>query len=227
MKDLKQRHDISTALQSWDDAEINYTVISSRDRQKKVFDDDQKKLITFLTKTEGLKEAAPVSVKLAIQMGYIQFLNQWNWDYFYTLTFREDIHPDYADKLFKRWISGLNRQYFGKRYYKRSQFIDWSRAKEFQKNGRLHYHGLMNTPPDFNPMAAKEAWLTLDGNIMEGKTGIARIHRAIQPAAEVYVTKYITKELNIDVSDSLHTLSKNSKLIHERTSLELDGGKVE
>jgi hypothetical protein len=45
----------------------------------------------------------------------------------------------------------------------------------------------------------------LDGVVdgKQGYTGFARILKAEQTAAEIYITKYVSKETNVDISENL------------------------
>ena len=150
-------------------------------------------------------ESPLVTVTAAVRDGYVRFLNQWDWEWCFTLTFREDVHQEHADKLFRRWIRTLNKKYFGDKFYKRNQFIDWVRSTEYQKRGTIHYHGLLNAPDSFNPLQSMKIWEDLDGAVDEnlGYTGFARVLKADQPAAEIYITKYVSKEIIIDISENL------------------------
>lgn len=160
-----------------------------------------------------------VTITAAVRDGYVQFLNQWDWEWYFTLTFCEDVHPEQADKLFNKWIRILSKKYYGAKYYKRNQFIDWVRSSEYQKRGALHYHGLLNAPDKFNQFEAMKTWENLDVDFMvEGKTGMAIIYKADQPAAEIYITKYVSKETNVDISENLKT---DFSEIHRQGSLNI------
>jgi hypothetical protein len=105
---------------------------------------------SFLPNQIGSSDTPFVTLNDAIKDGYIRFLNQWEWQWYYTLTFTDDIHPEQSDRLFKKWISKLNRHYFGRNHHKRNQYIDWIRSTEYQKRGVIHYHGLINAASDRN-----------------------------------------------------------------------------
>jgi hypothetical protein len=142
--------------------------------------------------------------KDSVQEGYINFLNEWNWEWYYTLTFNQDVHPEQANKLFIRWMRKQEITLYGRKHYKRNQFIRWVRTTEYQKRGTIHYHGLLNASDNFDQFQSMRDWENLDGiGIKEGTTGMARIFKAKQPAAEIYITKYVTKEINVDLSKSL------------------------
>lgn len=74
----------------------------------------------------------------SIRGAWTTFLDRWEWDWFVTLTFREHVHPERADKLFRVWISKINRELYGHRWYKRGDGVYWARALEYQKRKVLH-----------------------------------------------------------------------------------------
>jgi len=170
----------------------------------------QYRSINNVTKYFPITEDFPKVCNTAlVKDGYIKLINQWEWRWYFTLTFTDDVHPEHADKLFRRWIRKLCKFYFGNNYKKKNMNIDWVRSSEFQKRGTLHYHGLLNIAAEFDQFHAMKLWEDLDGKFREeGKTGMARIFKAEQPAAEIYITKYISKETNIDISEHLSTNSK-------------------
>jgi hypothetical protein len=90
---------------------------------------------------------------------------------------------------------------YGKNWRRRGEpGVYWVRADEFQKRGALHYHSLVGAPSDINDHASrlqfKELWFRM--------AGISRIE-AIRDAELVrrYVSKYVTKGGDIELSDSL------------------------
>jgi hypothetical protein len=126
---------------------------------------------------------------------------KWNW--FATLTFKNEIHPERAYKCLKIFLHQLNRAIFGKRYYKRGEGVIYLLATEYQKRGVMHFHLLLSLIPRKNErrnnninlkrVEWKEKWKKISN-------GIARIYpyRNIL-GAEYYITKYITKDGEIDI----------------------------
>lgn len=73
----------------------------------------------------------------------------WGWQWYNTLTFTEDIHPEQADKYYRRWVRRLNENFWGKRFRRYGKGITWIRGLEFQKRGTLHFHSLFAGLPEF------------------------------------------------------------------------------
>jgi hypothetical protein len=48
----------------------------------------------------------------------VAFLQQWPWEWFVSLTFRRDVHPEAAGKQFRRFVMQLNRILYGRRWLK-------------------------------------------------------------------------------------------------------------
>ena len=136
---------------------------------------------------------------------WADFLAKFDMQWFCTFTFREPVHPEAADKKFRVWISRLNRELYGRRWYRDSfKQVFWIRALEYQKRSVLHYHALCGDSKDLNEHARRlsfmDEWYQL--------AGIARID-AIAPGAEshaavrAYCSKYVAKGGEVDLSPSL------------------------
>lgn len=131
---------------------------------------------------------------------WVDFLTPYPWDWFATLTFRDMVHPERADKLFRLWCSEINRSIWGPRWYKKRQGIFWVRALELQRRGVIHFHALMSGRGfDLNDHARRltymDRWYEL--------AGIARIEVPRTEAVVNYVSKYVAKGGDIDCSESL------------------------
>jgi hypothetical protein len=50
----------------------------------------------------------------------VAFLQAWPWEWFCTLTFRECVHPEAADKQFRVFVMRLNRARYSRRWLKHS-----------------------------------------------------------------------------------------------------------
>lgn len=147
----------------------------------------------------------PISTA-AVADGWIALLGRYSWDWFVTMTFRGDyVHPESADKKWRLWVSKLNRQLYGPRWYKKRQEIHWVRALEPQKRGVLHYHALMTHPHDLNVLFRR---LTEMDN-MNTIAGYSRIYRPDrQGAVAGYCAKYTSKGGELDVSKFLPTINE-------------------
>lgn len=149
-------------------------------------------------------EAQTAQQKLADS--WVQFLGRFKMDWFCTLTFRRSIHPEAADKLFRVWISKLNRDLYGVRWYRKPyNGVWWFRALEWQKREVIHYHALLGDVNNLNHSAKRLFWMDEWFHL----AGIARIDKISEipghqlEALNAYVSKYVSKGGEIDCSDSL------------------------
>lgn len=127
-----------------------------------------------------------------------EFLQRWSWDWFATLTFRGDPHPEKADKLFRVWVSKLNRKLYGVRWAPHGKGVRWIRASEPQRRGTIHYHALLGGDglADQRRLDWMDEWFKL--------AGIARIEVPESASAvSAYCAKYVVKGGEIDLSRSL------------------------
>jgi hypothetical protein len=131
-------------------------------------------------------------------------------DWFTTLTFQDETHPESAIKAFHRWVHGMNRKIYGVRYTQRpADGISSVVAIEYQRRGVVHFHALQGGTKArsgrlltkdaqaffvvterheraYRRLAAMDAWFEM--------AGIARIFQyRREGGAERYVSKYITK----------------------------------
>lgn len=133
-------------------------------------------------------------------------LSRYPWEWFVTLTFTDHIHDESAEKRFRLWISMLNRDLFGPRWYKKpGGGVYWARARELQKRGVIHYHILISGVGDTRRLTWMDKWFELGGN-----TGFARIESVNnQIAVNRYLTKYVAKDGQIDLSPNLKDISQD------------------
>lgn len=131
--------------------------------------------------------------------GWVGFLDRWPWDLFGSFTFRDDPHPEAADKRFRVFISTLNRQLYGRRWYKRGEGVTFCVAMERQERGVVHFHALLKSAELVELL--RSSWLQVEGHcqndVMElwnQLAGFARIE-PIESSELVrnYVSKYCTK----------------------------------
>jgi len=128
---------------------------------------------------------------------WCQFLGQWQWEWFCTLTFRDIVHPEAANKSFRYFTSKLNRQLYGPRWYKKAHGgIPWVRALEYQRRGVIHFHAMFADVAGVRRLTFMDEW----GKI----AGFARIE-AIKDkwAVRRYITKYVLKDGEIELGGAL------------------------
>lgn len=135
---------------------------------------------------------------------WADFLGRFEWTWFCTLTFRESVHPEKAEKLFHVWWCMMNARLYGRRWYKKKdRCVRWVRAIEMQKRNVLHYHALIGGKgtPKLKAREFEEAWFKL--------AGIARMSPVeAQGAVLAYVSKYVSKGGRIDMGGPLDDLDQ-------------------
>lgn len=136
---------------------------------------------------------------------------QWQW--FCTFTFTESVHPERAAKLFRLWIRRLNRALYGAHFERKGRAgVYWVLAWEYQRRGVVHFHVLVGDVEDLNVRARRLDWM----DVWHGfgpPAGFARIEAVEnQSAVRNYVTKYVVKGGEIDVSASLGSCAQQQAL---------------
>jgi len=132
-----------------------------------------------------------------IRDAWCGFLGQWDWQWFCTLTFRDIVHPESANKSFCYFTSKLNRQLYGPRWFKKAHGgIPWVRALEYQRRGVIHFHAMFADVEGVRRLSWMDEWNDI--------AGFARIE-AIKDKWRVrrYVTKYCLKEGEIELGGAL------------------------
>ena len=138
--------------------------------------------------------------KYRVVDGWAELVARYPWEWFVTLTFTESVHPEAALKSMRFWISRLNRELYGRRWYKHSPYgVYWVAAIEYQKRDVIHLHLVMNGIKDARRLSYMDAWEDL-GN----KNGFARIYPVeSNNAVSSYLCKYVIKDGEIFFSDNL------------------------
>lgn len=141
-----------------------------------------------------------------LHQAWSEFLSSQPWQWFVTFTFKEEIHPEAADKLYRVWINKLNRAIYGQRWRKKHPFgVKHVRALEWQKRGVLHYHALIANVG----LEDRERWALVWQQLGEdSKAGFIKIDQYddSKGGAEAYLSKYVTKGGQVDVSRNFLTL---------------------
>ena len=134
---------------------------------------------------------------------WVAFLAQWSWDWFATLTFALETHPEAAVKKFRLWIAEMNDMLFGKRWLKHGDGVNWVRAIEYQRRGVIHFHALLGSAglSELRRVFWAKRWRDI--------AGFARIE-PIRSGRHVrrYVAKYVTKGGEVDIGGPLKTPSR-------------------
>jgi hypothetical protein len=129
-------------------------------------------------------------------MAWVEFISQWKWDWFFTLTFKDFEHPEQAKRKFYRWLRHINKAKFG-RIAKDDPncCVPYVIATEYQQRGAIHYHGLMGDVQELRRMDFVDLWYELTGSF-------ARVFEAEEDAAIRYCSKYVLKsggEIDLEI----------------------------
>jgi hypothetical protein len=108
------------------------------------------------------------------------------WTTFLTLTFKNETAPDVANALFKRLISTLNEEVFGKHYTRivGHCYFSYVIGIEYQKRDVIHFHVLIDRPVDYKKIHTLwNAWAGFGWSEI-----IVDVDKVVN-----YVSKYIVK----------------------------------
>ena len=129
-----------------------------------------------------------------IVMAWGEWLRQWKWDWWTTLTFRYPVSSRQAHRLWKRWLHALESEVHGKVHY--------VRGTELQKfRGDIpHYHALIKGVKGQTPRVWERVW--------HGIGGLAKIDDYdVHLGASYYLAKYYAMGLgDIILSKGLEKL---------------------
>jgi hypothetical protein len=135
---------------------------------------------------------------------WAEFLCGWSWDLLGTHTFREDMHPDAADRCFRGFIKSLNRKLYGPRWFKHGDGVRWARGMERQTRGVIHFHSLLAGPGLLD--LHRDSWRQTDdkrwnelNEMWNSLAGFARIEPVRSGKAVArYVSKHVLRGGEID-----------------------------
>lgn len=124
---------------------------------------------------------------------WVEFIEKFEpFSWYLTLTFREEVHPEQADRRYRRFVRKINEALYGKRYREKGKGITHIRAQEWQKRGVLHFHALMTNTWKLRRLTWMDVW--------NEENGFARIERYdSQLGARWYLGKYVIKKGEIDI----------------------------
>jgi hypothetical protein len=115
-----------------------------------------------------------------------------DWKSFITLTFRDPVSEETADKKFRFLVRSLNVELFGKHYTRivKHSYFGYIRSVEYQSREVLHYHLLTDVPVNFHRI--HKIWNSIAGicdcQVIKTRTSVIR-----------YVIKYAVKQGDIKV----------------------------
>lgn len=151
--------------------------------------------------------------KTSLTEAWRVLLSRYPLNWFCTFTFTEDVHPERAVKLFRLFIKRLNRDLYGSHFERRGiAGVYWVLAWEYQKRGVLHFHALIGAEQDLNTRARRFDYMKL-WESFGPPAGFSRIEAIeSQEAVQKYVTKYVAKDGQLDLSDSLRSFAQQQAL---------------
>jgi hypothetical protein len=123
-----------------------------------------------------------------------QFLSQFSWDWYVTLTFHDPVKSFRAHRLFKQFVRELEKA--------AGIPIFWFRADEIGTHGgRFHMHALIGNVAHLRRLTWMDRWHEL--------AGIARIYPFnAKRGAAYYCAKYVTKQFgDWELSDNLRAFA--------------------
>lgn len=137
----------------------------------------------------------------SLRDAWVELLSRYEFQWFLTLTFKEEIHPEAAFKKFRMFVNHINRVLYGRRWMRRPHGgVYWVLALEWQKRGVLHFHGLMGDVEDLNARIRRLDCMDYWKEI----AGFAKIEEVKNfDAVNRYVSKYVIKRGEIDLSENL------------------------
>jgi len=154
--------------------------------------------------SEGVWPLTPRSARPSLHEGWVEFITRHNWQWFCTFTFREEVHPEKADKLFRLWCALLDESILGRYWHrknKRYMRVQWVRGLEWQKRGVLHYHALLRNIAPYRDGSTDRLFWAEEWNRL---AGIARIYPVDDVAgAAGYISKYCAKGGEVDFCAAL------------------------
>lgn len=149
--------------------------------------------------------------KWTVRDGWIELCSRYAWGWFCTMTFAVSVHPERAGKTWRYWVNQLNRSVFGRHWQGTDHMgVFWVRGSEYQMRGVLHYHALMSAIVDLNGFARRLSWMD-EWKKLAGFTKIEPVFD--KTAVTKYVTKYVVKGGDIDVSENLHRYYRQDNLL--------------
>jgi hypothetical protein len=136
--------------------------------------------------------------------GWGQFLSGFPWDWFLTLTFKDEVGSFRAHRLFGFFVRDIEKA--------SGIPIFWFRADEIGFHGRFHIHALIGNVASLRRLTWMDRWNKL--------AGIARILPFdSKRGAAYYCAKYVTKQSgDWELSDNLRAFSSYQPI------LPLEGG---
>ena len=138
-----------------------------------------------------------------------QWIGTAPWELLITLTDPGMSHPEAMAKRARYLANRINRHLYGNHWQRRTAGIEYVVAYERQERGSWHAHMLLRLPDHDVDDPAQFSWkywqrfaskLAFDES--KASANFQRIRN--QEAVNLYVSKYVLKDGNVDLSDSFN-----------------------
>jgi len=147
-------------------------------------------------------EFANLPKKPTLQEAWVEFIEGFQpYHWYVTLTFKNNVSNLRANKQFHRYMRRINETLFGKRYRDKGLGVPYVNARERQLRGTPHFHTLIGGDVwKLRRLSYMDLWHKGEGRKFNGN-GYARIlPYDKEKGAKVYVSKYVVKGGEIDVT---------------------------
>lgn len=145
----------------------------------------------------------PVVVPSSLRDAWSEWLSQRPWDLFVTLTSDHRTHPEALHKRFRYCVHQMSDELYGRTVTRRGTPIEYVNGIERHKSGWPHSHALVRFP-DVDLSDPLQLNLATWQKRMTENGGFTWLSRPRHQADVVgYVTKYVTKDGELILSDNL------------------------
>lgn len=146
----------------------------------------------------------------ALRESWAEFLLQYQWDVFVTLTFdrtrrsyRYDRHSEKADRDFRRLVRFVNEKLYGIRWSRISKHggVVWVRVVESHADGTLHYHACFHSPSKpFTPELVQATGAWWQANVGMARSEVPKSREAVIG----YLAKHVGDPERADIEISFN-----------------------
>ena len=158
-----------------------------------------------------LQDRFNARARSTLRGGWIELIERYEWQWFCSLTFRADQHPEAANRKYRWWIAQLNRSLFGSRWYRKPEKTAfWIRTTERQDRDVVHFHALVGcSSKDLRHAAIRRYW-SMRWNQMAGFSSIQAI--GSKGRVSRYMTKCVARGGEMDVSPNLSRFAAQNRV---------------
>ena len=93
---------------------------------------------------ENINTPLPYIVRLRHE--YVRLIRRFQWEWYFTLTFKDTIHPEEAEKRFRYFINTINKLLYGSHWRRYGNAVEYVKTTELQYRGVIHFHIILHTP---------------------------------------------------------------------------------